>query len=321
MIRSENIFLSFIVPVYNVKPFIQECIESILSQNNCSFELILIDDGSSDGSEHICDKYSEDDERIIVIHQRNKGVSAARNEGLKIARGKWIWFVDGDDYIAPNSINVLNDFLKEISTDCVFFNLSELRDNVLYTNSTSQSKENVFSMQKDEFLLTFSSFFNPTILFNNSIIHRYLLYFTDNLKVAEDLEFQYKYLLHCKTPTYLNEALYIYRRRSDSTTTNDTFYNNNLKDSFQASLNLLEYLKKWHIKPESWLSFRIRQLLKSGLQSAEKLKVLDKRTLRKNLSNILKDYSDYGIRDIADHTLNLASKSLSLYLALLKLFY
>ena len=91
--------ISIIVPVYNIELYVKECIESILRQTFKNFELILVDDGSTDQSGKICDEYALKDARIIVIHQKNQGLSQARNTGIDIAKGKYIGFVDGDDWI------------------------------------------------------------------------------------------------------------------------------------------------------------------------------------------------------------------------------
>lgn len=92
--------ISIIVPIYNAEKYIEECLESILNQKYRDFEVILVDDGSKDESGMICDKYMAEDSRIKVIHQKNRGISAARNTGLKEARGKYITFVDNDDCLA-----------------------------------------------------------------------------------------------------------------------------------------------------------------------------------------------------------------------------
>ena len=90
--------VSIIVPVYNVKKYITQCIDSVLNQEYINIELILIDDGSNDGSEIICEEYAQKDDRIKVIHKKNEGQSIARNLGIDIASGKYIFFLDSDDY-------------------------------------------------------------------------------------------------------------------------------------------------------------------------------------------------------------------------------
>ena len=91
--------LSIIIPVYNVKSFLPEAVESVLAQSFRDFELILVDDGATDGSGEICDRYAGEDSRIKVIHQKNAGVSAARNAGVSAAQGEYIGFTDSDDII------------------------------------------------------------------------------------------------------------------------------------------------------------------------------------------------------------------------------
>ena len=90
--------VSIIVPVYQIEKYIRKCIESIQSQTFSDFELILVDDGSKDASASICDEYAKKDNRIKVIHKKNEGVASARNEGIKLSKGKYVCFIDGDDW-------------------------------------------------------------------------------------------------------------------------------------------------------------------------------------------------------------------------------
>lgn len=109
--------LSIIVPVYNVEPYLALCINSILSSTFQNFELILVNDGSTDSSGNICDKFKNLDGRIIVYHQKNKGVSSARNEGLRIARGEYITFIDSDDEIEPRMFEILFNNARKYNCD------------------------------------------------------------------------------------------------------------------------------------------------------------------------------------------------------------
>lgn len=109
--------ISIIVPVYNVEKYLPECIESILAQTFTDFELILVEDGSPDGCPALCDAAAEKDGRIRVIHQKNGGLSAARNAGLDIARGEWIGIVDSDDYIAPEMYEKLYRAVQQTGAD------------------------------------------------------------------------------------------------------------------------------------------------------------------------------------------------------------
>ena len=105
--------ISVIVPVYNVEKYLHECVDSILAQTFTDFELILVDDGSHDNSGVICDEYAAKDERITVIHQKNQGQAAARNNAIVIAKGEWIHFVDSDDLIHPQTLEILYSAVDE----------------------------------------------------------------------------------------------------------------------------------------------------------------------------------------------------------------
>ena len=141
-----NIMISVIVPIYNVEEYLPACIESILNQTYRDLEILLIDDGSTDNSGKICDEYAEKDKRCIVIHQQNKGSSGARNTGLDNAKGEYISFIDGDDYIHPQMLEILyKEIEKEncdfamISHKKVFNKLEQNKDiegniNVIYLN-------------------------------------------------------------------------------------------------------------------------------------------------------------------------------------------
>lgn len=106
--------ISIIVPVFNIDYYLNKCIQSIVDQTYINLEIIIIDDGSYDNSPFICDEWAQKDNRIIVIHKENGGLSDARNTGLEIASGEYIGFVDGDDWIAPEMIEKL---LKAILND------------------------------------------------------------------------------------------------------------------------------------------------------------------------------------------------------------
>lgn len=109
--------ISVIVPIYNVEQYLGRCINSILKQTYTNIEIILVDDGSPDGSPEICDKFADEDSRIVVIHQQNQGLSAARNAGLKIANGEYVCFVDSDDYIDENMISILYTNMARYSAE------------------------------------------------------------------------------------------------------------------------------------------------------------------------------------------------------------
>ena len=121
----EHIAISVIVPIYNSKPYLAECIESILDQKiNVPIEVLLIDDGSTDGCGEVCDKYAAREERVRVIHQENQGLSAARNSGIDAAMGEFLLFVDSDDLLEPDAVRRAVDAQRQQDADLVIFNLT-----------------------------------------------------------------------------------------------------------------------------------------------------------------------------------------------------
>lgn len=134
---SQNELISIIIPVYNVERYLERCVESVLKQTYYNIEIILINDGSIDGSFKICEKLAQLDDRIILINKSNGGLSSARNAGLHAATGKYISFVDSDDYISPVMLEVLLNNLKsqnaDISECAVHFTsaISKVSDTVL----------------------------------------------------------------------------------------------------------------------------------------------------------------------------------------------
>lgn len=108
---DKNKKVSIIVPVYNVEKYLQRCIESILTQTETDFELLLIDDGSKDKSGLMCDDYAQKDKRVNVIHKENGGVSSARNLGIEKANGEWMCFIDADDYVRQDFLSNIQQYL------------------------------------------------------------------------------------------------------------------------------------------------------------------------------------------------------------------
>ena len=132
--RNKMYEISVIIPVYNTEQFLGDCLNSVLAQTFTDFEAILIDDGSTDKSPAIAEEFATNDKRIVIIHQENKGLSEARNTGIKAARGKWITFVDSDDKLAPSFLQKLLDAAKQnnASIACsdkrLFWNESEIEN-------------------------------------------------------------------------------------------------------------------------------------------------------------------------------------------------
>lgn len=121
--------ISIIVPVYKVEEYIDECVKSLINQTYNNIEIVLVDDGSPDKCGNICENYKRTDNRIVVLHKENGGLSDARNAGMRIAKGKYFVFVDSDDFVSNNYIEILYDIIKKNNADIGFASLTRFFDN------------------------------------------------------------------------------------------------------------------------------------------------------------------------------------------------
>lgn len=208
--------ISVIVPVFNSACFLEKCITSIINQTIYELQIILIDDGSTDESGLICDQFAKYDDRIVVIHQANAGVSAARNAGLREAKGRFIAFVDSDDVLSECAYEnlLMNDKENYLSMGHVQL-MTE--DGILQDTTCFEQKK----ISQDEFLrdLFLEKEF-PYLgypwdkLFDRHIIEKYHLRFDEKIKLNEDRLFVLSYLLHCMGVIFDKNIIYYYRQRS-----------------------------------------------------------------------------------------------------------
>lgn len=200
--------ISVIVPVYNTEKYLHRCVDSILSQSFTNFELLLIDDGSSDKSSEICDKYAENDTRVRVFHKENGGVSSARNVGLDNANGEWVTFVDSDDYVYDNYLNNF-DVYKNKDFDLI-------NQGLRIDKNFNGCGEFKFSFRggRDEWLneATQNGTFGYTVikLFKLEIIRKNNIYFNTELRFQEDELFVLNYLSACKSVKSVSKIGYFY---------------------------------------------------------------------------------------------------------------
>ena len=155
-------FISIIVPIYNAELWLDKCIESILTQQFRDFELMLIDDGSTDNSGHICEKYASADNRIRVFHQENAGVSTARNQGILQSNGQWITFIDADDWVDSS---YLSDFPLK-SLDPNYFYTQDFHDDQLQTSKVLQYSSSCLKLFSTGIIKRHHIFFNPKLTLN-----------------------------------------------------------------------------------------------------------------------------------------------------------
>lgn len=205
--------ISVIVPVYNAEAHLKACVDSLLAQSCLSLEIILIDDGSTDGSGQICEAYAKKDGRVRVIHQKNRGVSAARNAGIDAAAGEYLIFVDSDDFVHQN---LLEFYLEHLQKDYVpVCRIQEVADGRTDLQSMG-ARETVYS------LAHFMEFFcdghvnSPcNKVYNLDILRSHQIYFPEDMSLGEDLVFNLRYLKYApKTYRVSAEELYCYRQGS-----------------------------------------------------------------------------------------------------------
>lgn len=198
--------LSVIVPVYNTKEHLPHCIDSVLSQSFSDFELLLVDDGSTDGSGAICDAYPVKDDRVHVFHKENGGVSSARNVGLENANGQWLTFLDSDDWIEENFFQVPFDSDVDLLYQNRVFSdgrldgfLSEQKavDNDFLDFLVKSADSNIFKM-------------SVCFFYRNNIVKDHGIRFEEGVRLGEDRLFIMDYYRFCRSIQVLTNSRYVY---------------------------------------------------------------------------------------------------------------
>lgn len=213
--------ISIIVPVYNVKPYLNKCLDSLIFQSMKEIEIIIIDDGSTDGSDAICDEYAKMDKRIIVCHQKNCGLSCARNVGLKIAKGKYIMFVDSDDYVEKDFCKIPYELAETKNVDLVMFHFRTIRNDIKINPEKKPIEDGYKTTEealKTMFYVTSVGVWNKMYakyLFNNCS-------FPDG-HIFEDNAISYKLIINSKKTYFINTVLYNYCLRSNTLSHRDDY--------------------------------------------------------------------------------------------------
>lgn len=220
---GEGPLISVIVPIYNVEKYIYKSIESVRNQTYQNLEIILVDDGSQDNCGRIADEFAQKDKRIKVIHKENGGLSDARNAGLRIASGLYIYFFDSDDLMTSNLIETALSVYMRTDTDLVCFNY------IVYDEITGREKKTSFPVQSckirgrktnlvtAEYLGYRLGYCVWNKLYRADIIKKNRIFFVDNSQIfAEDICFNLYYISFCKRIEMIQECLYNYLNRENS---------------------------------------------------------------------------------------------------------
>lgn len=207
--------ISVIMPVYNVEKFIRQSLESVLNQTYKNLEIILVDDGSKDSSGKICDEYSKIDDRIKVIHKENGGLSTARNAGLDVATGKYVMFIDSDDFYEHNSCEVLYNEIEKRGADFVSGNYIHVTydgkkwQKPLFNPEVYDNFKLSINDYKKSFFVMNSVVWNK--IFNREFIEKWNLRFIPKA-IAEDAIFSTFCYVHSNNAYFINDVVYNYRQ-------------------------------------------------------------------------------------------------------------
>lgn len=211
--------ISIIVPVYNVEKYLENSIESILNQTFKDFELILVDDGSTDNSGKICDIYEKKDSRIKVIHKNNGGLSSARNAGLDIACGKYVGFIDSDDSIHPRMYEILYDLIKKYESDISCCNYKKIYDIFKDEYENVNSLEVIEISNIEAIKNLYDKEIGVKLVIACNKLYRKNLFDKIRYKVGrlhEDEFMAHRILYNSKKITYVDNELYYYLQREGS---------------------------------------------------------------------------------------------------------
>ncbi|HFD2030270.1 TPA: glycosyltransferase family 2 protein [Clostridium perfringens] len=287
----KEIKFSVLIPVYNVQKFIVECIESVLNQTYGNFEIILIDDGSTDLSGTICEEFAKKDKRIKVYHQKNQGLIMSRRNAITKASGDYCLFLDSDDYWDSDLLEIINKTISTYDCDLIIYRFKRVSEdkNFIYDNKCVFNDKMVFESNNKEQL--FKKIISSSDLNNlvckaakRSIIDEADYEEYKKIKNSEDLLQSLPLIYNAKKIVYLNNTMYNYRISTNSMT--KTFNINLIKDITTVRGILLEYIKKLKFDDKenikSFYQFYINSvlnyiidLIKSDVSIEEKNKILD----------------------------------------------
>ena len=234
----KKVYLSIVVPVFNSEIYLEETLKSLSSQNYDNFEVLLVDDGSTDNSSNICDRFASEDKRFRVIHKQNEGVSVARNEGIQYAKGDIITFLDSDDWVEPSYCATIcenigcNDLL--IFQTCKHFTdgiqqiIKPRTGSYTEKNEIEQALDTVYSKYSNQLGWPWNKVYRRDRIVNNDI------YFPEDISLFEDQVFVLRYMKYVQKMTIISDVLHHYRVLDNSLTSK--------KIKYEPAVRTAEYL-------------------------------------------------------------------------------
>lgn len=303
--KEGSLLVSIIIPVYNVEEYLECCLDSVIRQTYTNIEIILVDDGSTDGSSGICDDYAQKDGRIVVIHKANGGLSDARNKGLEIATGQYVTFIDSDDcvnlsyverlisIIEKNDADISICWRKNVDDSFNAYNCSEKENEAIVLDNRLCVKESYFSKYKGINATAWSKMYKTSLFHDNNITYPVG-------ELHEDVFTTYKLLFYAIKVVYIDDTLYYYRQRSGSIMSeqNHNFNVRNMRVSNATEEAIIFYLEKEEIELATLaINYHIRLLFGLNYRLSFNKELSDsekKRYLQEMKKSVIK-YLDYGL--------------------------
>lgn len=294
--------ISIIIPIYNSEKYLQKCLQSVRRQSYQNIEIILVDDGSTDQSARICDKYAKKDSRFQVYHIKNQGVSHARNYGILQSSGKYICFIDSDDWVPEHYVKSLASIIVRNEIDLVLCPLAgqieeEWTDFIFDFNQYDSEK---FLFLSENYFL-----YGPVCkIYNVSVLRENRIFFPEEMSYGEDLVFNMKYLRYCNKLYVTNQTSYYYIREN-SNSLSQKYREDAFEIEKKLYQELLDFMKIKKIKDQKLEQYYYRRyfdtaynvILKNGEHSFFKK--------YRSVTNILKDQTlkeAYQYGNIADYS-------------------
>lgn len=228
--------ISIIVPIYNSEKYLDRCIQSILSQTYKDFELLLIDDGSTDSSRYICEKYAKDDNRVRVVHKVNGGVSSARNLGIDLSQGEWLTFVDSDDWVDEGFLQKRYELAIRENADISYcdvkyvFETYEMYCHTANGNCLPESYVNNWILSRTTY--------SYILLVRKSLFENNKLRFLEGIRFCEDFNLIIKLVSYARKIVKVDEALYYYNKQNENSAMHNlSLFRDDLKIVYSDLIN------------------------------------------------------------------------------------
>lgn len=291
--------VSVIVPVYNVEKYLDACVESLIHQTYQNIEIILVDDGSPDQSAIMCDAFRENDDRIMVIHKENGGLSDARNAGIKASTGEYILFLDSDDFLELDAIEKLIQVIDQSNADVVIFGYyTDFVDNdeTIYKSIKISGIDGSFDVESYHNIPVNSKVIGLlgyawNKLYKSGLIKDNNFMFTKGISLVEDVLFNGPLMEAAKKVTFIQDEFVHYLQR-DRVTLGAKLYDNHMELKMMAVQKIESLLKHWIINDET-ITRVIGEVMFNTVKAIVKLlsqsEEYDKKTKVVKLKRVLKD--------------------------------